>query len=106
MRIPLRLLFVSLLVALCLPTVSGQQPGAVNIQQRVVNSTASLPTLNVTVDRNRVPANDEVTFTLSPAGVVSNQKYTITLQSAHGTPTHTHPTQVIHPSLPPPTYPH
>jgi len=96
MQIPLRLLFVSLLVALCLATVSGQQPGAVNIRQRVVTSAAGLPTVNVTVDRNRVPVNDEVTFTLSPAGVVSNQKYTITLQFGDGKLIQTHATQVTH----------
>ena len=95
MRIPPRLPIVSLLVALCLHTASGQQPGTVNIRQRVA-SAADLPTVNVTVDRNRVPVNDEVTFTLSPAGVVSNQKYTVTLQFGDGTQTQTHATQVIH----------
>jgi hypothetical protein len=104
MRIPLNLLFVSLLVALCLPTVSGQQPGTVNIRQRIVTSAAGLPTVNVTVDRNRVPVNDEVTFTLSPAAVVSNQKYTITLQFGDGTQTQTHATQVSHPYRDPGNY--
>jgi hypothetical protein len=105
MRISPRLLNVFLLVvAACLPTALGQQPGSVNIRQRVVTSPAGLPTVNVTVDRNRVPVNDEVTFTLSPAGVVSNQKYTITLQFGDGTQTQTHATQVIHPYRAPGNY--
>ena len=105
MRIPPRLLNVFLLVvATCLPTALGQQPGSVNIRQRVVTSPAGLPTVNVTVDRNRVPVNDEVTFTLSPASVVSNQKYTITLQFGDGTQIQTHATQVIHPYRAPGNY--
>lgn len=96
MRIPPRLLIVSLLVALFLPTASGQQPDAVNIRQRVVTSSTDLPTVNVTVDRKRVPVNDKVTFTLSPASVIANQKYTVTLQFGDGTQTQTRATQVIH----------
>ena len=92
-----RLLIVSLLVTLSLPTALGQQPGTVNVRQRVVTPAAGLPTVNVTVDRNRVPVNYEVTFTLSPAAVVTNPAYTITLQFGDGTQTQTHATQVIHP---------
>jgi PKD repeat protein len=97
MRIPPRLLIVSLLVTLCLKTASGQQPGTVNVRQRIVTPAAGLPTVNVTVDRNRVPVNYEVTFTLSPAAVVKNPAYTITLQFGDDTQTQTHATQVVHP---------
>ena len=97
MRIPPRLLLVSLLaVVTSLPIALGQQPGSVSIRQRVVTSEAGLPKVNVTVDRNRVPVNDEVRFSLSPAGLIANQKYTVTLQFGDGTQTQTRATQVIH----------
>ena len=97
MLIPPRLLKVSLLaVVLCFPAALGQQSGPVNIRQRVVVPAAGLPTVNVTVDRNRIPVNDEVTFTLSPAGVIANRDYKIILQFGDGAQTQTHATQVIH----------
>jgi len=79
MRIPARLLIITLLaVALYLPAAIGQkpaigqQPGTVNVRPRVTTSL-------VRVDRNRVPLGDLVTFTLTAAGVVMNSRSKVTL---------------------------
>ena len=103
MRSPPRLLIVSLLAGLCLSTSIGQQPGSVNVRQGVI-APAPGPVVNVTVDRNRVPVNYEVTFTLWPASVVSNRKYIVTLQFGDGTQTRVRTTRLTHPYSAPGTY--
>ena len=96
---------VSLLaVATCFNAVLAQQPQSVSIRQREVTSAAGLPRVDVTVDRNRIPVNDVVTFTLSPASVITNQNYTITLQFGDGKQVQTHATQVTHPYRVPGNY--
>lgn len=80
MRTTARLLTLALLAVISyLPTASGQQPATVDVRPRVTTSTPGLPTVNVTVDRQRVPLGDLVTFTLSPASVVLNPQYIVTL---------------------------
>ncbi len=74
-----------------------------NIRQRAI-APAPGPVVNVTVDRNRVPVNYEVTFTLSPASVVGNPKYIVTLQFGDGTQTRARTTQLTHPYGAPGTY--
>lgn len=105
MRNPPRLLIVSLLAAITyLPTAVGQQPGSVNIRQRVVTSAAGLPKVNVTVDRNRVPVGEEVTFTLSPADVVLNPNYIVTLDFGDDDKTEERKTKFVHVYKSPRTY--
>jgi PKD domain-containing protein len=91
------LLILGLLTLLwCLPIASGQK-GTVTVRQRVAKSPPGLPTVDVNVDRNRVPAGEEVTFTLSPANVVLNPLYTITLDFGDGTSTRAQQIKIIHP---------
>ncbi|MEK6334991.1 MAG: PKD domain-containing protein [Acidobacteriota bacterium] len=104
MQVPPRLLIVSLLAGLCFSTSIGQQPGLVNIRQRVIAQAPGPPVVNVTVDRSRVPVNYEVTFTLSPASVVGNPKYIVTLQFGDGAQTRARTTQLTHPYGAPGTY--
>lgn len=57
----------------------AQQPDTINVRPRVTSNTPGMPTVKATVDRNRVPVGDEVTFTLSPAQVVTDSRYRVTL---------------------------
>lgn len=81
-KISIRLLIIGLLaiVSGC-PTAIGQQPGAVNIRPRVTASQPGIPNAQVTVDRNRVPLGDEVTFTIAreSESVVKNPRFTVWL---------------------------
>jgi len=80
MRISTCLLTVTLLaVILCSPTAPAQQTGAVNVRPRITSKTPGLPTVNISVDRQRVPLGELVTFTLSPANVVLNPNYIVML---------------------------
>ena len=56
------------------------QPGqTVTVRPRVTSSAPGMPEVKATVDRNRVPLGEEVTFTLSPAQVVTDSRYKVTL---------------------------
>ncbi len=83
MRIPARLLLILLLaLGLYLPAsllTRAQQPGIVNVRPRVTSPQPGIPEVRATVDRNRVPVGQEVTFILSPARIVSDPRYRVTL---------------------------
>jgi PKD repeat protein len=55
-----------------------QSSYSVNVRPRVTK-TPGVPTVKVTADRNRVPLGEWVTFTLTPASVVRNSRYGVTL---------------------------
>ncbi len=56
------------------------QPGqTVSVRPRSTVNQPGMPQVKATVDRNRVPLGDEVTFTLSPAHVVTDSRYKVTL---------------------------
>jgi PKD repeat protein len=83
MRIPGRLLLISL-VAIGLyfsPRLStrAQQGNTVSVRPRSTTSQPGMPEVKAGVDRNRVPLGDEVAFTLSPAHVVVDSRYKVTL---------------------------
>src|SRR5258707_12506174 len=80
MHIRARLLSVSLLAVVgCCTTVIGQQPGTVNVRSRVVTSQPGVPSFEVSADRTRVPLGDKVTFTIAPASLVKNPRFTVTI---------------------------
>jgi hypothetical protein len=80
MQIRARLLIISLFAIVCCgATVVGQQPGTVNVRPRVVTAQPGIPSVKVNVDRNRVPLGDEVTFTLAPASLIRNPRFTVTI---------------------------
>ena len=80
MQIRARFLTISLLaVVSCGATVIGQQPGTVNVRPRVVTAQPGVPSVKVNVDRNRVPLGDEVTFTLAPASLIRDPRFTVTI---------------------------
>ena len=56
-----------------------QSPQTVNVRPRVTTPQPGIPEVKATVDRNRVPLGDLVTFTLAPASVVLNPRYTVTI---------------------------
>jgi hypothetical protein len=56
-----------------------QAPQTVNVRPRVATSQPGIPTVKATVDRSRVPLGELVTFTLSPASVVLDPRYTVTI---------------------------
>ena len=120
MRIPGRLLFVALLaVVTYLPMAIAQGPNTVNLRPRVATTQPGGPAVRVTVDRNRVPLGDEVTFTLAPTSVGTNPRFTVTidfgdrqgiiLRTDDGGLTwkdrkQAHPAQIVHLYLAPGTY--
>lgn len=61
-----------------------QSPQTVNVRPRIATPQPGVPTVKVTVDRNRVPLGDLVTFTLTPASVVMNSRYKVTLYFGDG----------------------
>lgn len=83
MRIVTRLLLIGLFASgLCFyPRIAplAQQPGTVTVRPRVATTQPGVPEIKVTVDRSRVPAGSEVTFALSPARLVSDSRYRVTL---------------------------
>jgi hypothetical protein len=60
-----------------------QSSYSVNVRPRVAK-TPGVPTVKVTPDRNRVPLGEWVTFTLTPASVVRNSRYGVTLYFGDG----------------------
>jgi PKD repeat protein len=73
-----------------------QSPGTVNVQPRVTAAQPGVPTVKVTVDRKRVPLGDEVTFTLTPASVVLNPRYIVTLYFGDGTSQRVRQTEIVY----------
>ena len=101
MRIPAPFLLISLLALVLYaqraqPT-PGQQPGTVNVRPRVTANQPGMPEVKVTADRNRVPLGDEVTFTLSPARVLTDPRYKVTLFFGDGGRQVMRQPQTIHP---------
>ncbi|MDX6577870.1 MAG: hypothetical protein QOE96_3823 [Blastocatellia bacterium] len=61
-----------------------QSPQSVNVRPRVAASQPGVPAVKVTADRDRVPLGELVTFTLTPANVVTNSSYKVTLYFGDG----------------------
>src|ERR1041384_5827873 len=81
MRVTRILLLISLLgVGLYsqAPT-SAQQPNTVTIRPRTATSQPGNPEVKAVADRTRVAVGDKVTFTLSPASVIKDPCYQVTL---------------------------
>ena len=83
MRIATRLLLIGLfafgLGFYVRITPLAQQPGSVNVRPRVTATQPGVPEVKVSVDRSSVPAGSEVAFTLTPARVVADSRYRLTL---------------------------
>jgi hypothetical protein len=83
MRIATRLLLIGLFASgLCfyVPIAPlAQQPGTVTVRPRVTSTQPGVPDVKVSADRSQVPPGFDVTFTLSPARVVADSRYRITL---------------------------
>jgi PKD repeat protein len=73
-----------------------QSPGTVNVRPRVPAAQPGVPEVKVTVDRKRVPLGDEVTFTLMPASVVLNPRYTVTIYFGDGTSQRVRQTEIAY----------
>lgn len=71
------LLLLLCLVVLCEAVGSQQQPPTVNLRPSPVVSPPGTPQVRVRADKQRVPLGTQVTFTLSPASVVTD--YVVTL---------------------------
>lgn len=56
-----------------------QSPQNVNVRPRVAAPQPGIPIVKATADRRRVPLGELVTFTLTPASVVSDSRYTVTI---------------------------
>jgi hypothetical protein len=83
MRIVTRLLLFGLFASgLCLYALVAplaQQRDTVTVRPRVAAAQPGVPEVKVTVDRSSVPVGSEVIFALSPARVVSDSRYRVTL---------------------------
>ena len=73
-----------------------QSPGTVNLWPRVPASQPGVPTVKVTVDRKRVPLGDEVTFTFTPASVVLDPRYIVTVFFGDGTSQRVRQTEIVY----------
>lgn len=82
MRIVTQLLLIGLLACglafYARMAPAAQQPGTVTVRP-LRASQPGVPEVKVTVDRNRVPVGSEVVFALSPARVVADSRYRVTL---------------------------
>jgi PKD repeat protein len=56
-----------------------QSPQTVNVRPRVATPQPGIPAVKATADRRRVPLGDLVTFTLSPASVIFDSHFTVTI---------------------------
>jgi hypothetical protein len=56
----------------------------VNVRPRVAAPQPGIPIVKAAVDRSRVPLGELVTFTLTPASVVSDSRYTVTIYFGDG----------------------
>jgi len=83
MRVTRILLLISLLAvglySQASPSAPAQQPNTVTIRPRVANSQPGIPEVKVVADRTRIPVGDQVRFTLSPASVIKDPCYQVTL---------------------------
>lgn len=73
-----------------------QSPGTVNVRPRFTQAQPGVPTVKVTVDRRRVPLGDEVTFTLTPASVVLDPRYIVTLFFGDRTSQRVRQTEIVY----------
>jgi PKD repeat protein len=74
-----------------------QQPNTVNIRPRVAAAQQGVPTVQITVDKSRVPVNETVVFTLTPGSVVSDARYVVTIDFDDGSPRSvTRQTEIVH----------
>ena len=99
-----RLTITLLAVVSCCATARAQQSGMVNIRPRVASVQSGVPAVRVTVDRNRVPVGADVTFTLTPASIVRNPQFTVTIYFGDGAQQEMHQTAIVHPYRAPGTY--
>jgi PKD repeat protein len=74
-----------------------QQPNTVNIRPRVAAVQSGVPTVQITVDKSRVPVNETVVFTLAPASVVSDARNVVTIDFGDGSRSVTSQTEIGHP---------
>ncbi len=100
MRVPLILLFISLLTAglysQAIQPIVAQRPNTVTISSRGIASQPGIPEVRAVADRTRVPVGDQVTFTLSPATVIRDSRYRVTLFFGDGSRQIMLQTQAIH----------
>jgi uncharacterized membrane protein YgcG len=92
---PLLSVFLFVLV-FCCPVATGQQPSTLNLRRGAILSEPGVPTVEVTVDRRRVPLGTLVTFTLTPSNVVRSSLYTVTIYFGDGKQQSVSATQVPH----------
>ena len=88
---------VSLLALLFCASVTAAQARFVNLRPGSNSAGANLPVVNVTVDRERVPVGTRVAFTLTPASIVTNPLYTVTLYFGDGQQQVMKQPEVVHP---------
>src|SRR2546428_12123166 len=70
---------VSLLALLFCVCAAPAQSGFVNLRPGSVSSSPDVPNIKVSVDRERVPLGMQVIFTLSPANILNDARYRVTL---------------------------
>ena len=80
-----RLLLLLISIVVSVHIAAGQsQPPAVNLRQGVIAPDPGLPDVRATADRRRVLLGTQVIFTLSPASVVNDKRYVVTLYFGDG----------------------
>jgi PKD repeat protein len=98
--IPRILLFISLLAvglySQAPRSAPAQQPNTVTIRPRRTSSPPGIPEVTAAADRTRIPVGDKVTFTLSPAKLVNDSCYQVTLFFGDGAQQVARQAQIVH----------
>jgi len=81
-----------------------QSPQSVNVRPRVTTPQPGLPAVKATANPKRVLVGELVTFTLTPANVVMDSRYKVTLYFGDGDQQVMSQTRIDHPYLSPRTY--
>src|SRR5437763_17120128 len=101
MRVPRILLLISLLAvglySQLPPSAYAQQADAVTIRSRSTSSRRGVPDVKAVADRTRIPVGDKVTFTLSPASVIKDPCYQVTLFFGDGSRQVARQAQIVYP---------
>lgn len=71
-----------------------RQEGTVNIQATTGGTSRGVPPVVVTVDKGRVRVGETVRFTLTPASLVTNPRYSVTIDFGDGTLRETNRTEI------------
>lgn len=88
---------ISLLALLFCASVTAAQARFVNLRPGSISAGSNVPVVKVSVDRQRVPVGMQVAFTVTPASIVTNPLYSVTLYFGDGQQQVLKQAETVHP---------